>query len=140
MVLTSEQKSAIIEEYNSWTDKQYGSKTLEERKELNAIFTPPELTIQMIEKFDSIENKTILDPTCGTGNLLVACILAGANPKMIYGNELDEEFLKLAKERLIPYGVPEQNLHQGNVLEDDCISPNSFKVGVEKPYKYVSLW
>ena len=140
MILTPEQKSAIIEEYNSWTDKQYGAKTLEERKELNAIFTPPELTIQMIEKFDSIENKTILDPTCGTGNLLIACILAGANPKMIYGNELDEEFLKLAKERLIPYGVPEQNLHQGNVLEDDCISLNSFKVGVEKPYKYVSLW
>lgn len=140
MILTPEQKSAIIEEYNSWTDKQYGSKTLEERKELDAIFTPPELTIQMIEKFDSIENKTILDPTCGTGNLLVACILAGANPKMIYGNELDEEFLNLAKERLIPYGVPEQNLHQGNVLEDDCISLNSFKVGVEKPYKYVNLW
>lgn len=140
MILSPEQKSAIIEEYNSWTNKQYGSKTLEERKELDAIFTPPELTIQMIEKFDSIENKTILDPTCGTGNLLVACILAGANPKMIYGNELDEEFLKLAKERLIPYGVPEQNLHQGNVLEDDCISLNSFKVGVEKPYKYVNLW
>lgn len=140
MILSSEQKSAIIEEYNSWTDKQYGSKTLEERKELDAIFTPPELTIQMIEKLDTIENKTILDPTCGTGNLLVACILAGANPKMIYGNELDKEFLKLAKERLIPYGVPEQNLHQGNVLEDDCISLNSFKVGVEKPYKYVSLW
>lgn len=140
MILTSKQKSAIIEEYNSWTNKQYGSKTLEERKELDAIFTPPELTIQMIEKFDSIENKTILDPTCGTGNLLVACILAGANPKMIYGNELDEEFLNLAKERLIPYGVPEQNLHQGNVLEDDCISLNSFKVGVEKPYKYVNLW
>lgn len=140
MILSPEQKSAIIEEYNSWTNKQYGSKTLEERKELDAIFTPPELTIQMIEKFDSIENKTILDPTCGTGNLLVACILAGANPKMIYGNELDEEFLNLAKERLIPYGVPEQNLHQGNVLEDDCISLNSFKVGVEKPYKYVNLW
>lgn len=140
MILSPEQKSAIIEEYNSWTNKQYGSKTLEERKELDAIFTPPELTIQMIEKFDSIENKTILDPTCGTGNLLIACILAGANPKMIYGNELDEEFLKLAKERLIPYGVPEQNLHQGNVLEDDCISLNSFKVGVEKPYKYINLW
>ena len=140
MILSPEQKSAIIEEYNSWTNKQYGSKTLEERKKLDAIFTPPELIIPMIEKFDSIENKTILDPTCGTGNLLVACILAGANPKMIYGNELDEEFLKLAKERLIPYGVPEQNLHQGNVLEDDCISLNSFKIGVEKPYKYVNLW
>lgn len=140
MILTPEQKLAIIEEYNSWINKQYGSKSLEERKDLDAIFTPPELTIQMLEKLDSIKNKKILDPTCGTGNLLIACIFAGANPKLIYGNEIDEEFLKLAKERLIPYGVPEQNLHQGNVLEDDCISLNSFKNGVKKPYKYVELW
>ena len=140
MILTPEQKLAIIEEYNSWINKQYGSKSLEERKKLDAIFTPTDLIIPMIEKIECIENKTILDPTCGTGNLLVACIIAGANPKMIYGNEIDEEFLKLAKERLIPYGVPEKNLHQGDVLKDDCISLKSFVNGTTKPYKYVELW
>lgn len=141
MVLTEQQKEAITKEYNSWFDRTYGNKTLEERKKLGAFFTPPELTIKMIEKFESIENKTILDPTCGSGNLLVACILAGANPKMIYGNELDEEFLNLAKERLIPYGVPEENLHQGDVLKDKCLDISTFTKDYNRDSgKQVDLW
>ena len=67
MKLTEEQKQNITNEYNQWKDKQYAGKTLEQRKELDAFFTPPELTIQMIETFDSIENKSILDPTAGAG-------------------------------------------------------------------------
>ena len=50
--------------------------------------------------YDDLSNKTILDPCCGSGNLLAACILAGANPKNIYGNELDLDMLKLCRKRL----------------------------------------
>ena len=114
MKLTNETKQLIINEYNEWFNQQYGDKTIEERKELDAFFTPPELTIMMIEQFDSIENKTILDPTCGSGNLLAGCILAGADPKLIYGNELDEELLTVCKNRLTKLGVPESNLHRGD--------------------------
>ena len=63
MKLSLEIKNKIKEEYNEWFNSQYGDKTLEERRELGAFFTPPELTIKMIEKFNTIENKTILDPT-----------------------------------------------------------------------------
>ena len=114
MKLTNNQKELIINEYNEWFNQQYGDKTLEERKKLDAFFTPPELTIMMIEQFDSIENKTILDPTCGSGNLLAACIIAGADPKLIYGNELDDELLTICKNRLIKLGVPEENIHKGD--------------------------
>ena len=93
MVLSEEIKNKIKEEYNEWFNSQYGDKTLEERRELGAFFTPRELTIKMIEKINTLSGKTILDPTCGTGNLLAGCIIAGADPTLIYGNEFDPTFM-----------------------------------------------
>ena len=95
MKLSEEIKQKIKDEYNSFKDAQYAGKTLEERRELDAFFTPPDITIKMIEGFESIKDKTILDPTCGTGNLLAACVIAGANPEMVYGNEFDSSFVKI---------------------------------------------
>lgn len=141
MKLSEEIKNKIIGEYSSFKDKQYGSKSLEERRERDQFFTPASISIQMIESFscDSLQDKTILDPTCGSGNLLAACIIAGAQPKNIYGNEFDLEILKLCRQRLdalcknlgLPL-VPEQNLHQGDALKDDCLSSESFQRGVVK--------
>lgn len=99
MILTDDIKEKIIAEYNEWFNHQYGDKSLEERRELGAFFTPPELTIKMIEMFnyDDISDKTILDPTLGAGGLIAGCIIAGANPKLCYGNELDYNILQIAK-------------------------------------------
>ena len=66
MILTEEQKQAITNEYNKFVEVQYAGKTKKERQELGAFFTPPQLTIRMIEKFTNLEG-TILDPTCGAG-------------------------------------------------------------------------
>lgn len=139
MTLTNEQKQAIVDEYNQWKDRQYAGKTREQRKELDAFFTPPELTIKMIEQFDSIENKSILDPTAGAGGLIAACILAGANPKLCYCNELDPDILKICKERLTLLGVPEENMHQGNALDPRCLEKKSFRKGFKQPKK-INLW
>lgn len=141
MIISEEIKQKIKDEYNSFKDIQYAGKTLEERRELDAFFTPPELTIKMIEKFESIENKTILDPTCGTGNLLAACIIAGANPEMIYGNEFDPSFVKLCQERLSKLGVPSYHIHQGDALKKECLDIENFN----PDWKYqkierVELW
>ena len=141
MKLSSDIKHAIKTEYTEWFNSQYGDKSLEERRKLGAFFTPPELTINMIEQFDSIENKTILDPTCGTGNLLVACIIAGADPLKIYGNEYDPEFTRLCKERLVKYGVPDHNIHQGDALNPECLKLSSFKPDFKLvKYEEVELW
>ena len=99
MTLTDKQKQDIIAEFNQWKDKMYANKSLEERKDFGQFFTPPELTIKMIEKFDSLDDD-ILDPTCGAGGLLAATIMAGADPKRCYGIELDAEMHKIAVERL----------------------------------------
>ena len=83
MTLTAEQKTAIETEFKQWSELQYAGKDKKERQKLGQFFTPPLLTIKMIEKFDSIKDKDILDPTAGAGGLLVACILCGADPNRI---------------------------------------------------------
>ena len=63
MVLSEEIKQKITEEYKEWEEHQYAGKTKKERQDMGQFFTPPELTIQMIEKFEDMEGTTI-DPTC----------------------------------------------------------------------------
>lgn len=121
MKLTDEQINAIKEEYTRWKDSMYANRTLSERKDLGQFFTPPELSIKMLEKFDNTDG-TILDPCCGAGNLLAAAIFAGFKPNNIYGIELDPDILQIAIERLSLLGVPKDNLHVG-----DALDPLSYK-------------
>ena len=115
MLLTNEQITSVENEFNQWKDKMYADKTLAERQDFGQFFTPPELTIKMLEKFTSLDDD-ILDPCCGSGNLLAAAIMAGADPKRVYGIELDAEIHKIAVERLGKLGVPEKNIICGNCL------------------------
>lgn len=127
MKLTKEQKNAIKAEYENFTQSlKLDSET---QSKLGQFFTPPELTIKMIEKFsiDDIKTKTVLDPCLGGGGLIAAMILAGADPKNCYGIELDPDVLVQARKRLndlcdkssLPH-IPEQNLHQGDALINEC--------------------
>lgn len=123
MKLTAEQISAIKEEYIHWKDKMYADNSLSRRKDFGQFFTPPELSIKMLEKFDNTDG-TILDPCCGAGNLLVAAIKAGFDPTKVYGIEIDEEILKIAHSRLIPLGVPKCNIHLGDALDSNSYNFN----------------
>ncbi len=134
MKLTEEQKKAVEQEFSQWKDKMYADKTLAERQDLGQFFTPPELSIKMIEKFTDL-NGTILDPTAGAGNLLAAAVMAGADPKLCYGNELDPEILDICRQRLEPLGVPQFNLHQGNALYRECLNDFSENYNYEKACK-----
>lgn len=131
MQLTDSTKEKIFSEYNQFREGLYAGKSLEQRREMDQFFTPPELTIQMIEKFDcdDLSDKKILDPCCGSGNLLAACIIAGANPKNIYGNEFDPDMVKACKKRLNNLcrslnleTVPTYNIHEGDALRRDSLT------------------
>ena len=121
MKLTDEQINAIKEEYTKWKDSMYANRTLSERKEFGQFFTPPDLSIKMLEKFENSDG-TVLDPCCGAGNLLAAAIFAGFKPDNIYGIELDPDILQIAIERLSLLGVPKDNLRIG-----DALDPLSYK-------------
>ena len=122
MKLNIETKEKIQAEYDAWQAEQYSGKDKKERQKLGQFFTPPQLTIKMIEKFDSIKDKDILDPTIGAGGLIAACILAGADPKRCYGIELDPDVLEIAKRRLGKLGVP-----SGNLMLGDALDPESYE-------------
>ena len=117
MKLTAKQKTAIETEFKQWSELQYAGKDKKERQKLGQFFTPPPLTIKMLEKFDTVKDKDILDPTVGAGGLLVACILVGADPNRIYGIELDPAILKVCRRRLLKYGVPPWHIKEGNALD-----------------------
>ena len=102
MLLSDEIKNKIFEEFNSFKEKQYANKTEKERKELNQFFTPPELTIKMLEKFENLDG-TIIDPCCGAGNLIMAAAIAKNSPEQVYGFDIDPKMIELSKERFQNY-------------------------------------
>ena len=117
MKLNDDIKAKIKAEYDVWQSKQYAGKDKKARQDKAQFFTPPALTIKMIEKFDSLEGKDILDPALGAGGLIAAAVIAGADPKRCYGIEIDEEVLSIARMRLAKLGVPPRNLVLGDALD-----------------------
>ena len=124
MTLTEDTKSRIRAEHESWLKSQYGDLTPERRKELGAVYTPAEITIRMIELYpcETLKGKLILDPACGSGNLLAACILAGADPELVYGNEYEASMVELCRSRLSKFNVPYHNIHQGDATCEYCLN------------------
>ena len=133
MVLSEEVKNKISTILNSewFKNKLYEGLTEEERAELGMVYTPPEICIQMIEKFecDTLTGKNILDPTCGSGNLLIACLIAGADSDKLYGNDFSTTAVKLCRERLNRacdiLGVNHINnwqIHKGDALKEICLT------------------
>lgn len=118
MILTEEIKNKIHEEYNQWVEKSYCGLDLKARQKSGMFFTPPNLTIRMIEKLKSLDD-CIVDPCSGSGNLLAAAIIAGADPKKIFANELNPLIYNLCKERLGSLGVPAENIYNMDVLDDE---------------------
>ncbi len=134
-----------LNEIKSGTD-QYGGLTKEERDELGAFYTPAPLCIQMLEMYDctleEFATKTILDPTCGSGNLIMAALIAGISvnknyPENVFGNELSLKPLELCRKRFTHYcethglkeydkGFWNYHLHLGNALNADCLNKDFF--------------
>ena len=123
MIISDDIKEKIKAEYDSWKDRMWPNMDKKIRQRLGQFATPPPLTIKMLEKFDSLEGN-VLDPCLGAGNLIAAAVIAGADPIKCYGIELDEAILAIARERLGKLGVPKENLHLGNALDQ-----NSYEFG-----------
>ena len=131
----------ITDEYNSWVNFQYANNSKNKRKELGQFYTPPNLIMSLLEKFDynsdDFKNKKIIDPTSGAGGLLIGCYYAGANIENLYGIELDKNILENVcwkrLDRIIESDFPKErwqelksiirkHIHWGNALYKKCYS------------------
>lgn len=133
MRLTEEVKTKLAEVLDSeeFMTDLYEGLTKEKREALGQVYTPAKVCIQMIESFncDTFADKTILDPACGSGNLLIACLVAGAESDKIYGNELDPVAVELCRRRLNRacdmLGKPHINdwqIHRGDATDSFCLT------------------
>lgn len=113
MILTEEQKKNI----KTMCTVAY-TNDLKERQTKGQFFTPSELVIQMIEKFDDLD-RDFIDPCGGNGNLLIGLIVAGVSPDSIYYNELDENEYKAGVKRLTELGVPEDHCTNFDAVSDE---------------------
>ena len=131
MELSNEIKALIIKENEEFKARQYGGLTKEERKKLGAVYTPGNIVIMMIERFNvsNLAGQNILDPTCGSGNLLAGCLIAGADSDKVFGNEFVPEMVELCRDRLNAVcemlGKPhirDWQIHQGNALDPEALT------------------
>lgn len=132
MKLSEEVKSKILEILDSeeFMSDLYEGLDENKRIELGQFYTPGKVCIQMIEQYDTenFSGKTILDPTVGSGNLLIAMLVAGADSDKIYGNELDATAVKLCRKRINRaceiLGKPRINdwqIHKGDATDSFCL-------------------
>lgn len=117
MTLSKETKKKITEQLSKYVN-DYAHQDEKERQKNGQFFTPPELVIKMIEKFSHLDGK-VLDPCAGSGNLIIGCILAGADPKKCYANELDPAQYAILKKNLTEFGVPEENILNYDALGEE---------------------
>lgn len=133
MKLSEEVKNKIIEILDSdyFKNSLYEGLVEEERSAKGQFYTPGKICIKMIEKFkwDTLSGKNILDPTVGSGNLLIACLIAGADSDKIFGNEYDADIIPTCRNRINKVcdilGKPhiqDWQIHQGNALIADCLT------------------
>jgi ribosomal protein L11 methylase PrmA len=133
MILAEEVKARIIEILDSkeFMSDLYAGLTAEQRKKLGQVYAPARVCIQMLESFncESISNRTILDPACGSGNLLIACLIAGADSDKLYGNELDPVAVRLCRKRinracelLGKSRIKDWQIHEGDATDPYCLT------------------
>ena len=137
MKLSEEVKNKIIEILDSdyfknslYVDANGNELDKTKRDELGQFYTPGKICIKMIEKFkwDTLSGKNILDPTVGSGNLLIACLIAGADSDKVFGNEYDADIIPTCRNRINKacdiLGKPhirDWQIHQGNALQARCL-------------------
>lgn len=154
MIITNEQKNNIEKEYKLFSEQMYLGKSKTERMTLAQFFTPSDLTEKLLSKipFDNISEKIIRDPTCGSGNLLAAAIIIGADPNNVYGNDYDKEMVIACRERLVNVCLTyrkdlqytkEQlkdlfswHIHQGDATDEFCLE----EFGPDYKEKLVNHW
>ncbi len=86
-------------------DMHYSKDRDERVKDTGEVFTPPELVNKMLDELDydweTLPDKTFLDPTCGSGNFLVEIAKRGVHPKNIFGVDLMDDNVETTLDKVM---------------------------------------
>lgn len=95
----------------------------ESGKSKGQFYTPAEVSrilakVIGISQMKTTRETTVYDPTCGSGSLLLKVADEAETDVSIYGQEMDNATIALARMNLILHNQPILELHQGNTLSD----------------------
>ncbi len=80
---------------------KYESSLSESYKNKEGIYyTPQHIVEDMLKSIDETEAKLFLDPCCGSGNFIIEAIKKGIAPQNVYGFDIDENAVLIAKKRI----------------------------------------
>ena len=92
--INSEIKGDIIsDDYESSLSESYKNKE-------GIYYTPQYIVEDMMRDIVDVENKTFLDPCCGSGNFIIEAIRKGFAPENVYGFDVDENAVLITKKRI----------------------------------------
>ena len=80
---------------------KYESSLSESYKNKEGIYYTPQYIVEdMMKDIVDVEDKTFLDPCCGSGNFIVEAIKKGISPENVYGFDVDENAVEITKKRI----------------------------------------
>lgn len=87
-------------------------------------YTPQYIVEDMMKDIVDVENKTFLDPCCGSGNFIVEAIKKGIAPENVYGFDTDENAVLITKKRIKDLcGYESENIICADFLGQQTILP-----------------
>ena len=79
----------------------YESSLSESYKNKEGIYYTPQYIVEdMMRDIVDVENKTFLDPCCGSGNFIIEAIKKGFAPENVYGFDTDANAVAITKKRI----------------------------------------
>lgn len=105
------------------------------RNKEGIFYTPPEVARAFFDFLpEDCSELTFCDPCCGTGSFLVEAIMHGFKPSNIYGFDVDETALKIARYRLKGFeNGCESKIEKRNFLNTSSCTDEMFDVVFTNP-------
>ncbi|WP_416328691.1 TaqI-like C-terminal specificity domain-containing protein [[Clostridium] innocuum] len=113
---------------------------LNHRKQTGAYYTPEKTVSALIgslKKCIDLENKTLCDPCCGTGNFLIGLVGNGAKTTNLYGQDIDEISIQITRINifLLDNDITQEQLYTQFICNNTLIEtfPRKFSVVLGNP-------
>ncbi len=135
----------ISDDYESSLSESYKNKE-------GIYYTPQYIVEDMMQNLGDVEDKTFLDPCCGSGNFIIEAIKKGFAPENVYGYDTDENAIKIAQKRIKEIsGYDSANIICADFLEVASASDKKFdyiytnppwgkKIARSEKIKYSSMY